>query len=177
MGTHFKYFRINHFLYIISFVFISLFIINQPSFSAVITVTNTNDDIAPADGCSLREAIINAENNNQDGSTECTAGDDGESGDFDFDGDNDNYDQINLPANTINFNSGDDNESDNTTNDDDNVPDEEDFDINTNILIMGATDGTPSDSVISNSVKPPEIGPPLKLEFADIDPHPKAVPG
>ncbi len=42
--------------------------------AATINVTTTNDTIAGADGCSLREAILNA-NNNQVASTECAAGD------------------------------------------------------------------------------------------------------
>src|SRR5574341_1036945 len=45
----------------------------QPAFAATITVTNTTDDLTSGNGCSLREAIINANNN---GSTypDCAAG-------------------------------------------------------------------------------------------------------
>jgi CSLREA domain-containing protein len=45
-----------------------------PAFAATITVTTTNDTIAGGDGCSLREAIANANGNDQSGSAECTAG-------------------------------------------------------------------------------------------------------
>ncbi len=42
--------------------------------AASITVTQTADIIGNGDGCSLREAIINANNDNQSGSTDCAAG-------------------------------------------------------------------------------------------------------
>src|SRR5437870_4900064 len=40
----------------------------------MITVTNASDVVANGDGCSLREAILNANANNQSGSTDCAAG-------------------------------------------------------------------------------------------------------
>src|SRR5258705_12499875 len=45
----------------------------MPAYAATITVTNTTDDLTTGNGCSLREAIINANNN---GSTypDCVAG-------------------------------------------------------------------------------------------------------
>ncbi len=42
--------------------------------AATITVTNGTSTIANGDGCSLPEAIINANADNQSGSTDCTAG-------------------------------------------------------------------------------------------------------
>jgi uncharacterized repeat protein (TIGR01451 family) len=42
--------------------------------AAVMTVTNFTSTIANGDGCSLPEAIINANNNDQSGSTDCTSG-------------------------------------------------------------------------------------------------------
>src|SRR4051794_30376197 len=45
--------------------------------AATIVVTTTNDTPAANDGCSLREAITNANNNGQSGSTECAAGEGG----------------------------------------------------------------------------------------------------
>lgn len=45
-----------------------------PAGAAGITVTTASDSIANDGECSLREAIINANNNNQSGSTECVAG-------------------------------------------------------------------------------------------------------
>lgn len=42
--------------------------------AAGITVTTANEGQAGGDGCSLREAILNANNDNQSGSTECAAG-------------------------------------------------------------------------------------------------------
>ena len=39
-----------------------------------ITVTHTTDAIGNGDGCSLREAVINANNNDQSGSTDCAPG-------------------------------------------------------------------------------------------------------
>ncbi len=43
--------------------------------AAGITVSQTNDLIMDGDGCSLREAIINANNDDQSGSTDCVKGD------------------------------------------------------------------------------------------------------
>src|SRR5258706_10922932 len=39
-----------------------------------ITVTIATDAVANGDGCTLREAILNANANNQSGSTDCAAG-------------------------------------------------------------------------------------------------------
>ncbi|MDX1475086.1 MAG: choice-of-anchor Q domain-containing protein, partial [Reinekea sp.] len=44
------------------------------SSAATITVTNSTDTIIDNSSCSLREAIINANNNDQSGSTDCAAG-------------------------------------------------------------------------------------------------------
>jgi hypothetical protein len=46
----------------------------DPAQAAGITVTTANEGQAGGDGCSLREAILNANNDNQSGSTECAAG-------------------------------------------------------------------------------------------------------
>ena len=50
--------------------------LTSPSLTLAATLTvNTSDDAIAADGmCSLREAIINANNNNQTGSADCIAG-------------------------------------------------------------------------------------------------------
>ncbi|VAX15795.1 hypothetical protein MNBD_NITROSPINAE03-534 [hydrothermal vent metagenome] len=45
-----------------------------PSFAATITVDTATDEINANGNCSLREAVINANNDNQSGSTDCTAG-------------------------------------------------------------------------------------------------------
>jgi hypothetical protein len=45
-----------------------------PALAAGIVVTTANEGIAAGDGCSLREAITNANADNQSGSAECNAG-------------------------------------------------------------------------------------------------------
>lgn len=45
-----------------------------PVYAATLTVTTTVDELNTNGNCSLREAIINANNNDQSGSTDCTAG-------------------------------------------------------------------------------------------------------
>ncbi|MEM7345440.1 MAG: hypothetical protein AAF485_14460 [Chloroflexota bacterium] len=54
-----------------------------------ITVVRTDDEMGNGDGCSLREAIVNANNDDQSGSTDCATGN--------------GADTIILPAATINF--------------------------------------------------------------------------
>jgi CSLREA domain-containing protein len=57
----------------------------QPTMSvyaATIVVTTTNDAPVASDGCSLREAITNANNNNTSGSAECAPGDNLPEGDL-----------------------------------------------------------------------------------------------
>ena len=73
-GNHLKAFCSNLYRYVSLFFLMSLFIFIQPSYSATITVNEMNDAINGNGLCSLREAIINANNNNQSGSTACTAG-------------------------------------------------------------------------------------------------------
>jgi CSLREA domain-containing protein len=59
------------FLAIVLFIFMSAV---QEASAAEITVNSFDDTIATGDGCTLREAIINANNDNQSGSTDCAAG-------------------------------------------------------------------------------------------------------
>lgn len=61
----------------ICFRFVSILAIGlcwTPAMAATITVTTSLDALTNGDGCSLREAIINANNNDQSGSTDCVAG-------------------------------------------------------------------------------------------------------
>ncbi|NJN79653.1 MAG: CSLREA domain-containing protein [Anaerolineales bacterium] len=46
----------------------------QPAYAAALTVTSNADTVANDGFCTLREAIINANNDNQSGSTDCVAG-------------------------------------------------------------------------------------------------------
>ncbi len=56
-------------------VLLAVFVVFPCSgFGATITVTTSADVLVGGDGCSLREAIINANNNDQSGSAECAAG-------------------------------------------------------------------------------------------------------
>src|SRR4051812_40778232 len=52
----------------------ALFLLAASAEAATITVTTTNDTVGGGDGCSLREAILNANSNDQSGSNECTGG-------------------------------------------------------------------------------------------------------
>jgi CSLREA domain-containing protein len=72
-------------IFILSTVIFSLIWHVQPVAAATMTVTATDDTIANNGFCSLREAITNANNDNQSGSTDCLAGA--------------GADTINLPAN------------------------------------------------------------------------------
>ena len=69
----FRYFPIKPFFFFITTLFI-LFMPQQPIFAATITVDDSTSTVANNGACSLREAIINANNGNQSGSTDCTAG-------------------------------------------------------------------------------------------------------
>lgn len=64
-------------LSVAAFLAIALFIFMsaaQKASAAEITVNSLNDTIATGDGCTLREAIANANSDNQSGSTDCAAG-------------------------------------------------------------------------------------------------------
>ncbi|MFZ5722989.1 MAG: CSLREA domain-containing protein [Pseudomonadota bacterium] len=52
----------------------ALLLFVQASPAATIIVTTTVDGFNPADGCSLREALVNADTNSKSGSVECSAG-------------------------------------------------------------------------------------------------------
>lgn len=51
-----------------------LLAVSLPAQAANIFVTNTNDFVATGDGCSLREAVMNANTDSRSGSFECVAG-------------------------------------------------------------------------------------------------------
>jgi CSLREA domain-containing protein len=53
---------------------IGMFMLGLPALAATITVTTTADEVNTNGQCSLREAIINANNDDQSGSTDCAAG-------------------------------------------------------------------------------------------------------
>ncbi len=102
-----------------------------PAHAATLTVTTFADELNANGQCSLREAITNANNDNQSGSTDCLAG----SGD----------DVINLPAGTYTLTLTGSDENSNATGD---------LDIASNISLVGEDgfttiiDGNAADRVI-----------------------------
>ncbi len=60
--------------FLFSVLFILCFATAQSTAAATITINNLSDTIANDGGCTLREAIVNANADNQSGSTDCAAG-------------------------------------------------------------------------------------------------------